>query len=114
MFIKKPFSSKTIFIKNLFIKNLFHQKPLSSKKPKPQRPKHPPLDPQWAFGLQCSTERLVETPKVGISRACVKASRAFGPRRFHTNTDYVVFARVVGLSDRKKSLMKLVFDEIGV
>ena len=30
---------------------------------------------------QCSAERLVETPKVGISRVCVKASR-----------DYIVFA----------------------
>ena len=35
------------------------------------------------------------TPKVGISRVCVKASRAFGPRRFHTNTDYIVFCSVV-------------------
>ena len=56
---------------------------------------------------------------MGISRVCVKASRAFGPRRFHTNTDYIVFARVVGPSDRKWSsdesglLMKVVFDDIG-
>ena len=30
---------------------------------------------------------------MGIGRVCVKASRAFGPRRLHTNTVYIDFAR---------------------
>ena len=48
-----------------------------------------------AEGPQCSAERPAETPKVGMCRVCVKASRAFGPRRLHTNTVNIVFARVV-------------------
>ena len=65
-----------------------------------QTPKHPPLDLQppsnqtsSAFGRRCLVGRPAETPKVGIRRVCVKASRAFGIRRLHTNTDYNVFAR---------------------
>ena len=69
---------------------------------------------------------------MGISRVCVKASRAFGPRRFHTNTVYIVFCSGggggggrgaapstppppldLGPSDRKWFLMKMVSDEIG-
>ena len=44
-----------------------------------------------------TSPRPVETPKVGISRVCVKASPAFGRRRLHTNTDNIVFARRAGL-----------------
>ena len=47
---------------------------------------------------------------MGISRVRVKASRAFGPRRLHTNTDYIVLASaaalrtplVLGPSDREE------------
>ena len=82
-FIKKIFSSKSTFIKNhfhqkpisskchfhqnaTFIKNHFHQKPISSK-----------------------TNFIRALPVRGthnIVRICVKASRADGPRRLHTNT----------------------------
>ena len=41
------------------------------------------------FGRRCFTWKPVETWKAGISRVCVKASPAFGRRRFHTNTDYI-------------------------
>ena len=44
-------------------------------------------------GRQCSAERRAEPPKVGISRVLVKASPAFGRRRFYTDTDCTVFAR---------------------
>ena len=37
-----------------------------------------------------------ETPKVAISRVCVKASPAFGGRRLHTNTDHIDIARERG------------------
>ena len=90
-FHQKPLSSKTIFIKNhfhqkpissetTFIKNHFHQKPISSKtnfiRALPVRGTHHPC-------------------KNNIIRVRVKASRAFGPRRLHTNT---VYAHLWGLS----------------
>ena len=34
---------------------------------------------------------------MGISRVRVKASRAFGPRRLHTNTNYIVLASAAAL-----------------
>ena len=81
-FHQKPLSSKTTFIKNhfhqkpfssetTFIKNHFHQKPISSKtnfiRALPVRGTHHPS-------------------KNNTVRVCVKASRAEGPRRLHTNT----------------------------
>ena len=84
-FIKKPLSSKNHFhqkplsSKTTFIKNQFHQRPFSSKtnfiknqfhqRPLPVRGTHHPS-------------------KNNIVRVCVKASRAEGPRRLHTNTAY--------------------------
>ena len=65
-FIKKPLSSKTTFIKNHF-----HQNPLSSKT------------------IFIKNHFLSEGPTTranNIVRVCVKASRAEGPRRLHTNT----------------------------
>ena len=95
-FIKMPLSSKTTFIKNHFhqrpissetnfIRDHFHQKPFSSKtnfiktnfiRALPVRGTHHPS-------------------KNNIVRVCVKASRAEGPRRLHTNTAY---AHLLGLS----------------
>ena len=76
-FIKKPLSSKCHFhqkplsSKTTFIKNHFHQKPFSSKtnftRALPVRGTHHPS-------------------KNNVVRVCVKASRAEGPRRLHTNT----------------------------
>ena len=90
-FHQKPFSSKTTFIKNHF-----HQKTPNSED-LDHEPQTPNPNTLWTL------KRPAETPKVGFFRVCVKASRAFGPQRFHTNTDCVVFARVVGPSDRKCS-----------
>ena len=57
--------------------------------------------------------KAVDPRKAGISRVCVKASPAFGRRRFHTNTDYIVFALVCCCSLIKIVFgMKLVLDEI--
>ena len=66
-FHQNPLSSKNHFHQNAtFIKNQFHQKPISSKT-LPVRGTHHPS-------------------KNKIIRVCVKASRAEGPRRLHTNT----------------------------
>ena len=60
-----------------------------------------------------SHEGLLKPKRRGISRVCVKASPAFGRRRFHTNTDYIVFALVCCCSLIKIVFgMKLVLDEI--
>ena len=54
--------------------------------------------------------RPAETPKVGVSRVCVKASPAFGRRRLHTNTDSIVLAsaaaRLTPLALKKKKKKK--------
>ena len=75
-FHQKPLSSKNQFHqKTNFIKNHFHQKPFPSK---------------TTFIGDHHHKR--NNNKV---RVCVKASRAFGPRRLHTNK---AFAHLWGLS----------------
>ena len=63
----------------------------------PNRSFRPPLRCTFTckcFGTtrRCLVGKPAETPKVGISRVCVKASPAFGRRRLLTNTDCFVFA----------------------
>ena len=95
-FIKKPLSSKTNFIKNHFhqkpfssktnfIKNQFHQRPLSSKT----------NFIRDQFHQKPISSDTTSPSKNNIVRVCVKASRAEGPRRLHTNTAY---AHLWGLS----------------
>ena len=58
-----------------------------------------------AFGRRCLVGRPAQTPKVDISRVCVKASPAFGRRHLHTNTDNIVLAQR-GLVEEKKKEKK--------
>ena len=119
-FHQKPLSPKTIFIKTIFNKkqkktklftlypklkpqNPEHQNPKTpnpktldpkTKNPEHPNPKHlnpclPTFNRPSCGASPCSTWRPVEIRKAGISRVFVKTSPA--RRRFHRNTDHIVF-----------------------
>ena len=87
-FIKKPPSSKCHFHQNAtFIKNHFHQKPFSSKTIFIKNHFHQkPISSKTNFIRALPVRGTHHPSKNNIVRVCVKASRAEGPRRLHTNT----------------------------
>ena len=103
-FHQKPLSSKTTFIKKplssktSFIKDHFHQKPISSEpfssEPFSSETTSCQRDPGLGGGgggvlgaAPAHHHHHHHHPsKNNIDRVCVKASRAEGPRRLHTNT----------------------------
>ena len=92
-FHQKPLSSKTTFIKNhfhqktTFIKNQFHQRPISSETTFIKNHFHQkPISSKTNFIRALPVRGTHHPSKNNIVRVCVKASRAEGPRRLHTNT----------------------------
>ncbi len=56
------------------------------------------MEHRWPSAGDAPHEGLLKPEKAGISRVWVKASLAFGLRRLHTNTDYIIDCRALVVS----------------